>query len=102
MRPRVLVAATALVPVTMTAAVPAHARPPFTVPAIREWKPAHGSYRLPHKPRIAAPKRLHGVARTLARDLHGRATKHHGDIRLQRGAKSLPKEGYRLKITRSG
>src|SRR3954469_11339791 len=92
-----------LVAVTLLAVAPsAQAKKPFTVPALREWKAAHGTYRLPKKPRIAAPKRLHGVARTLAGELNGRVTRRHGDIRLKLGATGLPKEGYRLKIARSG
>jgi hexosaminidase len=100
MRPRALVLA-ALLSVTITA-VPAHARPPFTVPAIREWKPAHGLYRLPKHPRIVAGPRLGGVAKTLAGDVQGRVTMRHGDIRLQLGATGVPKEGYRLRVSRSG
>src|SRR3954451_6326694 len=98
---RVLLVATTLASVTITA-MPAHARPPFTVPAIREWKPAHGSYRLPKNPRIVAGPRLGAVAKTLAGDLHGRVAKQHGDIRLELGAKGVPKEGYRLKIGAAG
>ena len=102
MRSRILVV-TALLSVTITAATPAaSARPPFTVPALRHWKPAHGSYRLPQRPRIAAPRRLAGAARTLASELHGRAVRHRGDIRLRLGATGLPKEGYRLSITKTG
>src|SRR3954471_10376076 len=93
----------ALVAVTLLAVAPAaEAKRPFTVPAMREWKAAHGTYRLPKKPRIAAPKRLHGVARTLAGELNGRVTRRHGDIQLQLGAKGVRHEGYRLTIRRSG
>src|SRR4051812_38702380 len=98
---RALVAAAGVVAVTITA-MPAHARPPFTVPALRHWKPAHGTYRLPAKPRVVAPERLEGAAHTLAGELHGRAVRHHGDIRLTLGATHLPKEGYRLTVRKTG
>src|SRR3954454_22401723 len=101
MRSRVLLVATTLASVTITA-MPAHARPPFTVPAIREWKPAHGSYRLPKKPRIVAGPRLAGVAKTLAGDLHGRVARRHGDIHLTLGATGVPRDGYRLRVTKGG
>jgi hexosaminidase len=97
MRSLVLAAAMMLV-----VAASADARKPFTVPALREWKAAHGSYRLPPKPRIVAGPRLRGVARTLAHDLHGRVAKRHGDVRLQLRAAGVPREGYRLRITRDG
>jgi hexosaminidase len=87
--------------VSLVAAVPASARTPFTVPALREWKATRGSYRLPRHPRIVAPRRLRGVARTLASDLHGRVGRR-GDIRLSLGARGLPVEGYRLSVGRAG
>jgi hexosaminidase len=99
MRFRVLVAATLL---SLALTPPsASAGKPFTVPALREWKAAQGSYRLPRHPRIAAPRRLAAVARTLAGELHGRVVTRNGSIRLTIGAARLPREGYRLSIGRS-
>ncbi len=52
----------------------AHAAPPLTIPALREWVPATGHYRLGPESRIVAPGELAELAATLA-----------DEIRLQTG-----------------
>lgn len=44
----------------------AHAAPPLTIPAIREWVPATGHYRLGPESRILAPGELAELAAMLA------------------------------------
>lgn len=58
-------------------AVPAAAgaanRRPFTVPAVRAWKPSEGTCRVTEHPRVLASSReVLGEARTLAHDIGGR------------------------------
>src|SRR5437763_4398827 len=89
---------TIAVPMSASAANPR----PFTIPAPREWKGASGSYVLPKEPRIVAPLRLSGVARTFAADIHGTTSRRTGDIRLALVTTGPGGEGYTLSIARHG
>src|SRR5438128_1207694 len=84
----------------ITPAASAHAARPFTIPALRDWKGAHGSFELPKHPRIAAPRPLSGVAHTFAHELHGKVAAH-GGIHLVLGKTGHGREAYRLHVGRT-
>jgi hexosaminidase len=73
---------------------------PFTIPAVREWKGAHGSLELPKHPRIAAPRRLSWIAHTLAGELNGTVARR-GNVELAIGSVGHGPEGYRLRVGRA-
>jgi len=86
---------------------------PRTVPALRRWQPATGSFRLADRPRIVLPRdyaaRLATTARVLTGDLHrltGRTvdirvgvTPRAGDVVLALGlTQAVGREGYRMAV----
>ena len=85
--------------------------PPAVVPALRDWRPAPGSFRLRADARVvlgpAASRELRDEGRVLARDLGVRVGARGtgarpGDVllRLDRPDRGLGREGYRLHVGR--
>src|SRR5690348_6459796 len=98
MRPLIVALLAAGLP-TAGAAAAVNPRP-FTIPALREWKGGHGSFVMPKRPRIVAPRRLNGIARTLAGELHGSVARK-GDIELALAPTGHGREAYRLHVGRT-
>jgi hexosaminidase len=99
---RTLVAATAAVSMAITGSASASPHPrPFTIPALREWTGGHGTFALPKRPRIVAPRRLNRVARTLADDLRG-STAGRGEIHLALDGSVPRPEAYTLSVGKHG
>jgi hexosaminidase len=94
-------AAAAIIAIAAASSAEAANPRPFTIPALRHWNGGSGSYVLPNAPRIVGPRRLSGIARTLASELHG-STRRKGDIRLALVTGVRRAEGYKLSIGRHG
>ena len=99
---RAVAAATVVAFLAMTGSAAATNGRPFTIPALRQWKGGSGTFTLPKAPRIVAPGRLTGVARTLAAELHGATSHRKGEIRLALVTSGPAGEGYTLSIGRHG
>jgi hexosaminidase len=77
------------------------ALPPPTIPAVREWRAAPGTFILKPSARVVS-RGLRGEARTLAHDLHLHTARHArpGDVIIARRA-GFPREGYELRVAGS-
>jgi hexosaminidase len=80
-------------------ATPAPAAPP-TIPAVRHWRPATGSFHIARSTRVVGPRaQALRLARELGRPL-GDGPAGAGDIELKLGSRDarLGREGYRLEV----
>ncbi len=85
-------------------ALAAPAAPPPTIPAIRQWRPAEGAFRLTAASRIVGDRLPEAamLARELGRPLAARPPAP-GDVELALGSgdRALGAEGYRLEVGRT-
>jgi hexosaminidase len=85
--------------VLLSVAAPAHAKPP-TIPALREWHPAPGAFRLRTSSRVVGTGAAAALlGRELRRPVAAGSLAQPGDVELRLGARDrLGTEGYRLDV----